>query len=161
MKIYLIFVIGLLNIVKYLHGFEIVNSSILPSPTPKIGSSVTLICRSDSGYEYCNWSFGELKDGKYCRFERKKSSPDSRKQKCAHHDRVQVEADYNAHECKILLSNIRLSDSGDWTCEMYESSYGSAKSIPKAKTLRLEVISTPYGRSGIKEIYDPYQWLSI
>lgn len=86
-----------------------------------------------------------MNGGKYCQFEREGSSPDQRKQKCIHQDRVKFLDDYNSNECKIVLSNIQLSDAGDWTCKMY----GGGKGNSRTKTLQLDVIFSPERRPGI------------
>merc|ERR1719245_2170078 len=88
-----------LNIINFVRCFDIIKTSVSPSNSVDIGSTVTLNCQSDEKWEYCDWWHGEVDDGKVCKFEWKRHVNDVRKQSCALADRASYSGNYESHEC--------------------------------------------------------------
>ena len=141
-----------LFIVNFTNAFEIIESSISPSNSAKVGSQVTLNCKSDGYYEYCDWWLGDLdlqnlQNTKYCKFEWKRNVDDVRQQKCNIAHKAHFDGNYESNECKLVLKNVETSDSGTWTCRMESyASIGSGTS--RDKQLKLEVGSSINTRQG-------------
>ena len=136
-------------IINFTNAFEISESSISPSNPAKVGSEVTLHCKSDGRYEYCDWWSGDLnsQNKKYCKFEWKRNVDDVRQQECNIADKTHFDGVYDSNECKLVLKNVETSDSGIWTCRMEEySRFGRGTS--KDKKLKLEVGSSINIRQG-------------
>ena len=47
---------------------------------------------------------------------------------------------YDAHECKVLLKNVSLSDQGRWTCEVELYVYGPARGSVANGEIKLQVV---------------------
>ena len=47
---------------------------------------------------------------------------------------------YDAHECKVLLKNVSLSDQGRWTCEVESYVYGIARGSVANGEIKLQVV---------------------
>ena len=141
-----------LFIVNFTNAFEIIESSISPSNSAKVGSQVTLNCKSDGYYEYCDWWLGDLdpqnqRNTKYCKFEWKRNVNDVRQQACNIAHKAHFDGNYESNECKLVLKNVETSDSGTWTCRMEKyASIGSGTS--RDKQLKLEVGSSTNTRQG-------------
>jgi len=91
----------------------------------KPGDTVTLVCRTDSYWEYCSWSHKQRK----CNLEWKYSKGDVVKQDC-HGDldpRLHYSGNYEKHECSITISSLELEDAGLWRCEMESYVLGSSR----------------------------------
>ena len=144
-----IILFNVLFIVNFTNTFEIIDSSISPSNFAKVGSEVTLNCKSDGYYEYCEWWIGDsdLQNTKYCKFEWKRNVDDVRQQECNIAHKAHFDGNYESNECKLVLKNVETSDSGTWTCRMEEyATIGSGTS--RAKHLKLEVGSSTNTRQG-------------
>ena len=137
---------SLLILPSYIHGFEIINSSISPNKSSQIGSTVTLNCRTDSKYKVCKWWFEGHENKKYCNFEKKSNLNKIIQNECTLRDRIKVEENHDFNDCTIVLSNIQLSDSGRWTCRMKDQRFS------EEKTLYLKVLSSPENVEGIISI---------
>merc|ERR1719367_56995 len=126
--------------------FDIIKTSVLPSISVDIGSTVTLNCQSDEKWEYCDWWLEEVDDGKLCKFEWKRNVNDVRKQECTLSDRARYSGNYESHECNLVLSNVQPSDSGNWNCRMEEHATVFAGHSEK-RTLKLQVGSSTSANS--------------
>ena len=135
----LFFAIGVL--LNGLYAFQIVQHYVSPQGPVNVGSTVELSCTTDDHYEYCDWWVGDHTLDKECRFEWKRKHDGVRMQKCNNlKDRMQFDGNYNAHECKVILSNVRLTDEGLWTCKIEE--YASLGRGPvRRKHIKLDVLS--------------------
>ena len=141
-----------LFIVNFTNAFQIIDSSISPSNPAKVGSEVTLNCKSDGDYEYCNWWLGDvdrknLQNTKYCKFEWKRNVGDVRQQECNIADKAHFDGNYESNECKLVLKNVETSDSGIWTCNMVEYAF-MGRGTSRAKQLKLEVGTSTNTRQG-------------
>ena len=139
----------LLFFASTLMAFEIKESYIKPMEAIEVGSTVRLSCKSDSHYEYCVWRHRN----RVCNFEWKKSHGAVKKQTCTELDnRAIFKGDYNSHECAIDLTNVQLSDNGEWSCEMESYVWGIVRGYTHKKSLNLRVVkeitqepaTTPY-----------------
>ena len=138
--LYALLFIFLINL-NFVRCFDIVKTSVSPSNSVDIGSTVTLNCQSDEKWEYCDWWLGEVKDNKLCKFEWKRSVNDVRKQSCTLSGRASYTGNYESHECNLVLSNVQPSDSGNWHCRMEEHSRFLDGHSEK-RTLELQVASS-------------------
>ena len=122
-------------------AFTITQTSISPSP-PQVGNSVTLTCQSNSRYEYCDWWLGEWERDKVCKFEWKSRTNSVQRQTCPTlYTRMRFvgeNGEYKNNECKVKLSNVQLSDAGNWTCKM-ESYAKLTRGSTVQKELNLEI----------------------
>jgi hypothetical protein len=130
-------------------AFEIKESYIKPMEAIEVGNTVRLSCKSDGHYEYCVWRYRN----RVCNFEWKKSHGAVKKQTCTELDnRAIFRGDYNGHECAIDLTNVQLSDNGEWSCEMESYVWGIVRGYTHKKSLNLRVVkeitpepaTTPY-----------------
>ena len=127
----------LLFFASTLMAFEIKESYIKPMEAIEVGSTVRLSCKSDSHYEYCVWRHRN----RVCNFEWKKSHGAVKKQTCTELDnRAIFKGDYNSHECAIDLTNVQLSDNGEWSCEMESYVWGIVRGYTHKKSLNLRVV---------------------
>jgi len=106
---------------------------------------VTLLCKSDSSYEYCSWSHTTPKGRKReCHFEWKRAHNAVKKQDCSNDitHKVSMTGNYDKHQCGIKIENVRLEDAGKWTCEMESYVFlGNKGSGSKAsKDFQLEIV---------------------
>ena len=124
-----------------LDAFKIKKTSLSPQGPAKIGSTVELSCQTDEYYEYCDWWVGEFDEQKECRFEWKSKHGAVKKQKCPTlKNRMRFDGNYNDNECKVILSNVGLADSGIWTCKIEE--YARLGRGPvRRKEIKLDVLS--------------------
>ena len=138
----------LLFFASTLMAFEIKESYIKPMEAIEVGSTVRLSCKSDGHYEYCVWRHRN----RVCNFEWKKAHGAVKKQICSELDnRAIFRGDYNSHECAIDLTNVQLSDNGEWSCEMESYVWGIVRGYTHKKSLNLRVVkeittpaTTPY-----------------
>ena len=129
-------------------AFEIKEIYIKPMEAIEVGSTVRLSCKSDGHYEYCVWRHRN----RVCNFEWKKSHGAVKKQTCTELDnRAIFKGDYDSHECAIDLTNVQLSDNGEWSCEMESYVWGIVRGYTHKKSLNLRVVkeittqaTTPY-----------------
>ena len=129
----------IVSLMNQLHAFKIKKTSLSPPGTAKVGSTVELSCQTDSYYEYCDWWVGEYDEEKECRFEWKSKHDAVKKQKCPTlKNRMQFDGNYEAHECKVVLSNVGLADSGNWTCKI-EQYKAIGRGPVRRKEINLEV----------------------
>ena len=118
-------------------AFEIKESYIKPMEAIEVGSTVRLSCKSDDHYEYCVWRHRN----RVCNFEWKKAHGSVKKQICTELDnRAIFRGDYNSHECAIDLTNVQLSDNGEWSCEMESYVWGIVRGYTHKKSLNLRVV---------------------
>ena len=111
----------IITLANQLEAFQIKKTSLSPQGPVKVGSTVELSCQTDDHYEYCDWWVGEYNEQTECRFEWKSKHDAVKKQKCPTlKDRMQFDGNYNAHECKVVLTNVGMADSGIWTCKIEE-----------------------------------------
>ena len=138
----------LLFVASTLMAFEIKESYIKPMEAIEVGNTVRLSCKSDGHYEYCVWRHRN----RVCNFEWKKAHGAVKKQICTELDnRAIFRGDYNSHECAIDLTNVQLSDNGEWSCEMESYVWGIVRGYTHKKSLNLRVVkeittpaTTPY-----------------
>ena len=127
-------------LIKYTDAFKIKKTSVNPMACAKVGGTVSLSCQSDDDYEYCDWWNGEHSIAKECKFEWKYNHNAVRRQDCnTLKDRMHFDGDYSAYECKVNLSKLKLSDSGNWTCKM-EAYTAIGRSYVKRKKLELQIV---------------------
>ena len=136
-----IVLVEIVTLVNQLDSFKIEKTSLSPQGPVKVGSTVELSCQTDEHYEYCDWWVGEFDEQKECRFEWKSKHGAVKKQKCPTlKNRMQFDGNYDAHECKVVLSNVGLADSGIWTCKIEE--YARLGRGPvRRKEIKLDVLS--------------------
>ena len=125
MTAYLAVLIVALCHMGHVLSFEIIQNEIVitnQTNTTQEGESVVLKCVTNDWYEYCLWQHKE----RVCEFEWKRDFGAVRKQKCDQDlkARVQFVGKYSEHECAIQVSNITLSDGGEWTCELESYVWG-------------------------------------
>ena len=123
-------IVLLYSILATSHGFEITESSIYTNDTKLNGKNLTYIpgetvklkCVTSDWYEYCTWKH----NNDFCKFEWKRSYGKVRKQKCDTNwnERIEFLGNYNENECSIELSNLTLSDAGEWTCDLESYVWG-------------------------------------
>ena len=139
-KTVFIVVIEIVILVKQHDAFQITNSSISPKGPVKVGGTVELMCQTDDDYEYCDWWVGNFTLEKECKFEWKRKHGGVRRQKCDNlRDRMEFDGNYDAHECKVVLSNVGLKDAGIWTCKIEEYA-GLGRAPVRRKQLELVVL---------------------
>ena len=119
-----------ISIISNSLGFEITESEIYSngSLTPEKqltyipGDTVKLKCVTSDWYEFCSWKH----NNQVCKFEWKRSYGDVRKQSCDSNwnDRIKFVGNYNEYDCSIELSNLSLSDAGEWTCNLESYVWG-------------------------------------
>ena len=117
-------------IISYSLGFEITeseiysNGSLIPEKQLSFipGDTVELKCVTSDWYEFCSWKH----ENQICRFEWKRSYGDVKKQSCDTNwnDRIKFVGKYNKYDCSIELSNLTLSDAGEWTCDLESYVWG-------------------------------------
>ena len=129
---YIVFgrIVLLYSILAISHGFEITESSIYTKDKQLNGKNLTYIpgetvtfkCVTSDWYEYCTWKH----NNEFCKFEWKRSYDKVRKQKCdtKWNERIEFLGNYNENECSIELSNLTLSDAGEWTCDLESYVWG-------------------------------------
>lgn len=111
-------------------AFQVVSYS--QSPDRKellLGESLTLICKSDSHWERCNWIHKPTTgvtagEESHCNMEWKYASGDVTITDCPIHSRINMVGDYNKYECGIQVTSVVEEDSGQWECEMEEYRLG-------------------------------------
>ena len=113
-------------------------TSILPKETSLIGDTLTLSCQADGYFEYCDW----YHKGRVCKFEWKRWHSAVRKQSCYRklRNRMNYIGNYDKHECKVELSNVDVSDSGNWTCQVEGYGFFTRGDIVK-KQLSINVMN--------------------
>ena len=113
-------------------------TSILPKATSLIGDTLTLSCQADEYFEYCDW----YHNGRVCKFEWKRWHSAVRKQSCYRkfRNRMSYVGKYDKHECKVELSNVDVSDSGNWTCQVEGYGFFTRGDIVK-KQLSINVVN--------------------
>ena len=52
---------------------------------------------------------------------------------------MEFDGNYDAHECKVVLSNVGLKDAGIWTCKIEEYA-GLGRAPVRRKQIQLEVV---------------------
>ena len=99
---------------------------------------MTLTCRSDGYWEYCNWRHRDRE----CQLEWKYSYGDVTKQQCHDdlEDRVSIAGDYNKHECSIRISGLEMKDAGSWECQMEAYVSGVFRGTTDKKSVPLRII---------------------
>jgi len=128
-------------------SFEIIqdyHSSKGKSISP--GDSVTLLCKSDSSYEYCSWSHKTPKGRvRECHFEWKRAHNAVKKQDCSKDfsHKVSMTGNYDKHQCGIRIQNVKLEDAGEWICEMesYVFMMSKGDGYTASKKFQLEVVA--------------------
>jgi len=126
-----------LAILKQSDAFKIVSTSHHEKDF-QTGDSVTLTCRSDGYWEYCNWRHRDRE----CQLEWKYSYGDVTKQQCHDdlEDRVSIAGDYNKHECSIRISGLEMKDAGSWECQMEAYVSGVFRGTTDKKSVPLRII---------------------
>ena len=131
----------LIPMLGHTHSFQIIESNVgsYNNDTLKVGDTVTLKCVASEWYEYCSWKH----ENQICTFEWKRSFSEVRKQDCDGDmkERIQFLGNYNDHECLIELSNVSLSDAGEWMCELESYLWGPISGTKDRATLNLIVDS--------------------
>ena len=117
-------------VISYSLGFEIRKSEIYSNSSLILekkltfipGDTVELKCVTSDWYEFCSWKH----NNQVCKFEWKRSYGDVRKQSCDLNlnDRIKFVGNYNDYDCSIELSNLSLSDAGEWTCDLESYVWG-------------------------------------
>ena len=140
-----------LSLIYSARGFAIMNSSISPNSISQIGETVSLSCKTDATYKYCSWLFESSENDEYCNFELASLVAYKKLDGCSLKNRVQFRGNQSSNECKIVLLKAQISDSGNWTCKMKESTYFVADEDKhfEEKTLHLEIIPSKEENEGI------------
>lgn len=116
-----------------LSSFQIIKHSP-PVQSVDVGSRVTLVCQTDSYYEYCDWihkpndrSTGDRE----CHFEWKRDFDRVLQQKCdaSLSHRVTITGNYNKHQCGIIIDNVDTRDAGQWACKVEKYRWGLGKGV--------------------------------
>merc|ERR1712060_272794 len=98
------------------------------------GESLTLICQSDSHWEFCRWTqrsqdtrvtnqkTEDTMDTRNCLLEWKRAKGGVSVETCDHSlvSRVLIAGDYDKHQCGITIPGVQIQDTGAWQCEMEE-----------------------------------------
>ena len=123
-------IVFFISIISNSLGFEITESEIYSKgsliPEKQLtfvpGDAVKLTCVTSDWYEFCSWKH----NNQICKFEWKRSYGDVKKQSCDTNlnDRIQFVGNYNKYDCSIELSNLTLSDAGEWTCDLESYVWG-------------------------------------
>ena len=134
---------SLVVILSNVHSFKIIQNTVisnLTNNTIEEGENVILKCVASNWYEFCSWKH----DDNICKFEWKRSSGSVQKQNCDHelNDSIRFLGNYNKHECSIQLSNLSLSDVGEWTCELESYVWGPISGNKDKAVLNLMVGSS-------------------
>ena len=124
-----------------------VETAIFPGAAfPKYppGKTVTLSCKADGYFEYCDWYHGS----QVCKFEWKRWHSAVRKQSCSRklRNRMNYVGHYDEHECKVELKNVDVSDSGNWTCKVEGYGFFTRGDIVK-KYIHLDVENVTRGNN--------------
>ena len=129
-------------------AFEFLEDPIAdPNNHPHIGSTLILKCISTSNYDRCTWK--HQKDT--CHFDWTRHHNTVKNPRCdGYGDRLLFIGNYQTQECKIKLTKIKLSDSGNWTCEMRRNSDG--KSIEG--DIDIQVINPLHNQNLIQKALD-------
>ena len=141
------FIVVLSSVLTHSHAFEITENSIYSNDILihgtqlefNTGETVTLKCVASDWYEFCSWKH----DNQVCKFEWKRSYGEVRKQSCdiALNERIKFLGDYNEHECSIELSNLTLSDAGEWTCDLESYVWGPISGTKDTEVFNLTIDS--------------------
>ena len=114
----------LLLISSNAQSFEIVESTLDTNSNDTIQEEETVLlkCVGSDWYEFCSWTH----EDRICKFEWKRNYGEVKKQDCdtEFNARIRFLGNYNSHECTIELSNLSLSDAGEWTCELQAYVWG-------------------------------------
>jgi len=122
--------------VKKSDAFKIVSNSQNGEDLQQ-GSNVTLSCKTDDYWEYCDWKH----KSRDCKFEWKYSKDAVVRQTC-HDDisgRITLVGDYKNHECSIHIRNLFLEDAGEWTCQLESYVWGSTRGYVRSKSVKVEI----------------------
>ena len=124
-----------------------VETAIFPGaafPRYPPGKTVTLSCKADGYFEYCDWYHGS----QVCKFEWKRWHSAVRKQSCSRQlrNRMNYVGQYDEHECKVELKNVDVSDSGNWTCKVEGYGFFTRGDIVK-KYINLGIENVTRGNS--------------
>ena len=129
----------LVPIFSHARSFQIIESNLVSNinDTINLGDTVTLKCVASEWYEYCSWTH----NNQICKFEWKRSFSGVRIQDCDDDlkERMQFLGNYNDHECLIELSNVSLSDTGEWVCALESYVWGPISGTIDRATLNLTV----------------------
>lgn len=117
-------------------GFTFLEEPLVePNHKPHIGGTLMLTCVSSSPHEHCIWTHN--KD--VCKFDWGTRHINVQNKHCkAYGKRLEFHGVYDAQQCKIKLSDITISDSGKWTCEMVNK-----KNLKISEDINIEVIPRP------------------
>ena len=143
LKLLLSLLFSLLTLPPYIHGFDIISSSISPGKSSQVGSAARLSCRTDSEYKVCKWWSGDHENKKYCNFEKNSTLNKIVQNGCTLKDRIKFDQNHDYNDCTIVLTNIQLSDSGGWTCRMKNRRFS------EERVLHLKVLSSLENEGGI------------
>ena len=128
-------------LISYVETFEIIKHFVSPRNPSIVGSNVELTCQTDSKYEYCDWWNGEYREEKECKFEWKRRHDEVRQQRCdILQHRMMFDGNFETHECKGVLSTVRLCEAGTWTCKIEEYAFFGRGDV-KRKIIQLEILS--------------------
>jgi len=122
---YAIVVLLICLLANYVFSFNIINTtqnaqSFYP------GETLTLVCQSDTHWEYCIWkqkrTVYQDSEPRECLMEWKRSKGGVKIQNCNEElaERITVAGDYDKNECGLELTELELADGGMWECEMEE-----------------------------------------
>ena len=116
-------------------GIEHQQNGLLSASPPQEGDNITLKCVADDWYEFCVWRH----QNNICKFEWKRRYGEVRKQECdsMYTHRVKFVGEYSRHECTIHLTNVSLSDEGEWICELESYVWGPLSGSKDKTTLEL------------------------
>ena len=145
-------IVVLSSVLTYSGAFEITESSIYVNDTEisgkqlifenyndNPGETVIFKCVTSDWYEFCSWKH----DNQVCKFEWKRSYGEVRKQSCDINlnERIKFFGNYNEHECSIELSNLTLSDAGEWTCDLESYVWGPISGTKDTAVFNLSIDS--------------------
>ena len=137
-----------LLLIRFVFSFSVLDDPVSdPNNKPHVGSKLILRCISSSPHEHCTWKHN--KD--ICRFDWNPHHDSVANPRCeAFGDRITFLGVYDTQECKIELKDLKLSDSGNWTCEMERK---SGRKI--SRNTEIKVIEPPPKKNDSKNTTAP------
>jgi len=121
-------------------SFDIIEHKQYPADL-KRGQKVTLMCKSDGSWEYCDWIHKGSQGDRHCKMEWKYAKNAVVVTDC-HKDiksRTRRVGNYEAHECGLELTSVTLQDAGEWECQMEQYVSGFFSGTRHTRTFNVDV----------------------